>query len=518
MSENQNPQTPALLSPNDPAAGVLLHVTSLPSPYGIGDLGPAAIAWVDRLADAGQRWWQILPLGPTGLGNSPYDPLSTFAGNLHLLSPDWLIEDGLLEPSDCERVDHPTHYVDFDRIRVIKPRLAELAWKNFQSHGSTALREAFAAFCGAQAHWLNDYALFIALKERFSGASFYSWPHEFVRRDPDVIAQARQELAPRIEQARFGQFLFFRQWHRLREHAARRNVRILGDLPFFVSHDSSEVWAHPELFLLDANRQPLVAAGVPPDYFSATGQLWGNPIYDWNAMQRNEYRWWMNRLRALLTLVDAVRLDHFRAFAAAWHVPAGAPTAETGKWVPGPGADFFVQAQYTFGRLPFIAEDLGLITDDVRALRDAFHLPGMRVLQFAFDGDPDNLFLPHMYDENTAVFTGTHDNDTTRGWYAELPEKSRKLVRETLDRPDLDADEVAWALIETAWSSKAGLAIAPLQDLLNLGSDARMNIPGLAAGNWSWRVTEEMLDDQVFERLHELTRRTGREASAVPAR
>lgn len=510
MSENHGSKSPSLLPPNYRASGVLLHVSSLPSPYGIGDLGPGAVAWLDRLSAAGQRWWQILPLGPTGMGNSPYDPLSTFAGNLHLLSPEWMIEDGLLQASDCQLDDFPEDRVDFDRVRVVKPRLVEIAWSNFQNHRTEGLRDDYEQFLAKQSHWLDDYALFIAIKEQHGGICFFDWSEEFARRDRTAIESAEQHLRPRIERARFGQFLFFRQWRRLKRHAADRNIQILGDLPFFVSPDSSEVWAHPELFLLDERRRPAVAAGVPPDYFSATGQLWGNPVYDWEALHRDDYRWWMDRLRALLTLVDSVRLDHFRAFAAAWHVPAGAPTAELGHWVPGPGADFFIQAQYALGKLPFIAEDLGLITDDVRRLRDAFHLPGMRVLQFAFDGDPDNLFLPHMYNENTVAFTGTHDNDTTRGWFESLPEESRELVREYLRRPELRLEEVAWELIKTAWSSRAALAITPLQDILNLGTEARMNVPGQAAGNWTWRATDAMLRSDAFDRLADLTADTDR--------
>lgn len=512
MSKNNGslPSSPSLLPPHYRASGVLLHVSSLPSPYGIGDLGPGAIAWLDRLAAAGQQWWQILPLGPTGMANSPYDPLSTFAGNLHLLSPEWMMEDGLIEASDCPPTHLPSERVDFEYVRATKPRLVEVAYANFQKHRSGPLRDDYERFLTEQGHWVNDFAMFIAIKEQQGGVSFYDWPEELARRDPDALENAKRQLADRMERARFGQFLFLRQWRRLKRHAVDLNIQILGDVPFFVSPDSSEVWAHPELFLLDERRRPKVVAGVPPDYFSETGQLWGNPVYNWDAMRRDDYRWWMDRLRALLTLVDSVRLDHFRAFAAAWHIPAGAPTAESGQWVPGPGAEFFIQAQYAFGKLPFIAEDLGLITEDVRRLRDAFHLPGMRVLQFAFDGDPENLFLPHMYNENTVAFTGTHDNDTTRGWFQSLPEKSRRLVRQHYGKPNLKVEEVAWELIATAWSSRAALAIAPLQDIFNLGTEARMNVPGQAAGNWSWRATDAMFEGDAFDRLRELTAETSR--------
>lgn len=396
------------------AAGLLLHVTSLPSPYGIGDVGPAAITWIDRLADAGQSWWQALPLGPTGYGNSPYSSLSSFAGNGLLISPDWLIEDGLLRPDDCALTSVSQSSVDYNTVIPFKHRLLEKAWTNFSKAGSAELRVAFEQFCHEQAHWLEDYALFRALKIRYNGAYYLEWPTELVRRVPNVLAQARHDLANQIDQVRFAQFLLFRQGERLEKYARAKGVRLIGDLPFFVSPDSSDVWASPELFLLDDELRPRFVAGVPPDYFSVQGQLWGNPVYNWEMLRQTGYRWCLDRVRALLAHVDVIRLDHFRAFAVAWHVPAGAPTAQTGQWMPGPGADFFKAVKKELGRLPFIAEDLGVITADVHALRDQFEVPGTRVLQFAFDGHSDNPHLPQNYRSNIAAYTGTHDNPTSR--------------------------------------------------------------------------------------------------------
>jgi 4-alpha-glucanotransferase len=492
------------------ASGLLLHVTSLPSPYGIGDVGPPAIAWIDRLSDAGQSWWQALPLGPTGYGNSPYQSLSSFAGNGLLISPDWLIEDGLLRPGDCVVPSSSPSAVDYDMVIPFKYQLLEKAWTNFVRAGSVELQIAFEQFCDGQAHWLEDYALFRALKIRYNGAYYLEWPPELVERAPKALDAARRDLANRIDQVRFAQFLLFRQGERLQKHARAKGVRLIGDLPFFVSPDSSDVWANPELFLLHEQRRPRFVAGVPPDYFSAQGQLWGNPVYNWEALRQTGYRWCIDRLRALLAHVDVIRLDHFRAFAAAWHVPAGAPTAQFGQWVPGPGADFFNAVRKDLAGLPFIAEDLGLITADVSALRDEFQIPGTRVLQFAFDGNSSNPYLPHNYTSNAVVYTGTHDNATSRGWYEELPPYHRQNLWHYLNSTQYGSREVAWDLMRLAWSSPAALAIAPLQDLLNLGAEARMNVPGRADGNWSWRCTEEFLSAADFQWLHDLTTSSNR--------
>lgn len=496
------------------SSGVLMHVTSLPSPYGIGDLGPAALAWVDRLHDAGQTWWQALPLGPTGYGNSPYSCLSSFAGNALLVSPDLLIEDGLLSPTDCESGQFLRNSaVDFDKVISFKHGLLDQAWLNFDASARPELQEDFERFCSEEAHWLDDYALFRALKTHLGGANLLDWPDDLRRRSPSAMARVRRDLADHINESRFGQFLLSRHGNSLKEYAHERGVLLIGDLPFFVSLDSSDVWANPEWFHLDTNLRPQFLAGVPPDYFSAKGQLWGNPVYDWEALRHSGFRWCIDRLKSLLAHVDMIRLDHFRAFCAAWHVPPTARTAEPGHWVPGPGAAFFEAVRAELGHLPFIAEDLGIITPDVVALRDKFGLPGTRVFQFGFDGNPGNPHLPHNCVPNTVAYTGTHDNNTTRGWFESLPEHVRQAARNYAAKTGAETGEVAWGFIQSLWSSRSDLAIAPLQDLLNLGAEARMNVPGVATGNWRWRCTEEMFKPSIFDRLRELTISTGRMSS-----
>ena len=496
------------VAPDYRASGLLLHVTSLPSPYGIGDVGPAALRWIDQLHDAGQHWWQSLPLGPTGYGNSPYQSMSSFAGNELLISPDWLIQNGLLRGKDFTLPAFRETFVDYGMVLLFKRRLLKIAWGN--ANTSPGVQIAFEQFCYDQAHWLDDYALFRVLKARYNGAYYLEWPTELVQRVPAALARARRELAKEIDEVRFAQFLLFRQGARLKRHASVKGVRLIGDLPFFVSPDSSDVWANPDLFMLDQQRRAQFVAGVPPDYFSSEGQLWGNPVYNWDALRQTGYRWCIDRIRALLTHVDVIRLDHFRGFAAAWHVPAGATTAKPGQWLPGPGADFFNAVKRELGVLPFIAEDLGLITRDVSALRDEFQIPGTRVLQFAFDGSGDNPYLPHNYVSNTVVYTGTHDNPTSRGWYEELQPYQQENFWRYLNIQQRDSREAAWHLIRLAWSSKAALAIAPLQDLLNLASEARMNVPGRANGNWTWRCSEDMLLTSCFHSLLELTRSSNR--------
>jgi 4-alpha-glucanotransferase len=514
LSDNGAPTIAPPFPPEYRASGLLLHVTSLPSSYGIGDLGSSAFSWIDRLHDAGQRWWQALPLGPTGYGNSPYQAMSSFAGNGLLISPGSLISDGLLQESDSES-RFSADEVDYISVVPFKRRLLETAWANFKAGESRDkdLRSAYDEFCATEAHWLEDYALFRALKEKYRQAYYLEWPAELVRRSPSALAGARRELASQMDQVRFAQFLVFRQADQLKERAHAKGVSLIGDLPFFVSPDSSDVWANPELFLLDEQHRPRFVAGVPPDYFSAQGQLWGNPVYNWYAGRSTGYRWCIDRLRALLAHVDVIRLDHFRGFAAAWHVPAGAPTAQSGQWVVGPGASFFQAVQTELGHLPFIAEDLGVITADVQALRNQFQLPGMRVLQFAFDGHEDNPYLPRNFVHNTVAYTGTHDNATTRQWFEELPDYQRQNLWGCLKRAPGGSADAAPELIRLAWSSRAALAIAPLQDLLNLGSEARMNVPGRADGNWRWRVREDMLSPQAFQWLRDLTETSNRSVS-----
>jgi len=500
--------------PDYRASGLLLHVTSLPSSYGIGDLGPSAFSWVDRLHAAGQGWWQSLPLGPTGYGNSPYQSMSSFAGNAMLISPESLVSDELLAAKDCE-ASFPSDVVDYEAVIPFKIQLLDRAWKNFKAGRGKDLRPEYDEFCAQQEHWLEDYALFRALKAKYHGAYYLDWPEDLVRRSPRALANARRELANQIDQVRFAQFLLFRQGDQLKAFAHSKGLRLIGDLPFFVSPDSSDVWSNPELFLLDEHCRPRFVAGVPPDYFSAQGQLWGNPVYNWDTLRATGYQWSIHRVRALLAHVDAIRLDHFRGFAAAWHVPAGAPTAESGQWIQGPGTQFFEAVRNELGQLPFIVEDLGIITPDVQSLRDQFQLPGTRVLQFAFDGHADNPYLPNNFVRNTVAYTGTHDNAPSRQWYEELPDYQRQNFWSYLKRTPSDRSEAASALISLAWSSMAALAIAPLQDVLNLGAESRMNVPGRATGNWRWRSPGGMLADKAFEWLQELTETSKRSGAAV---
>lgn len=491
-------------------SGILLHVTSLPARFGIGDFGPTARTWIDRLADAGQSVWQVLPLGPMGFGNSPYQLASTFAGNEYLISPELLVTDGLLETSECDRQAFPPGRVRYDAVKAFKRELIDLAWKRFQTATFAPLRKEFDQFCKNEADWLDDYALFVSLQGKFQGESFQEWPKEFVKRDPAALAAAKRELTEQIDRVRFGQFVVFRQMEQLRAYAQSKGVQLIGDMPFFAAPNACDVWANPEFFLLDEQFRSTFVAGVPPDYFSPQGQLWGNPIYRWDAMRADGYSWWVRRFRTLLKSVDVVRLDHFRAFAAAWHIPADAKTALTGEWRPGPGAHFFETIRTKFQGLPFLAEDLGLITPDVIALRDQFQLTGMRVLQFAFDGDPNNPFLPRNFDRNTVAYTATHDNNTTPGWYAGLTKKERDLVRKGLKKPKLKLADASLEMIRQTWESAAALVIAPFQDVLNLGSEHRMNTPGKAKGNWSWRCTPEMMSPANFDPLRALTQATNR--------
>ncbi len=491
------------------SSGILLHVTSLPSRHGIGDLGPSSFSWVDQLHDAGQGWWQALPLGPTGYGNSPYQSLSSFAGNGLLISPEALISEGLLDASDCAS-HFPSDRVDYDCVIPFKEGLLEKAWRRFWSGERRDLRPPYEEFCATQGSWLEDYAFFRALKNKFDNSYYLEWPEDLIQRKPAALTKARRELTREIDRFRFEQFLLLRQADRIKEYAHAKGISLIGDIPFFVSPDSSDAWANPELFLLDERRKPRFVAGVPPDYFSAKGQLWGNPVYNWDALRSTGYRWWIDRIRTLLGHVDVIRLDHFRGFAAAWHVPAGANTAQSGEWVTGPGSSFFQELARELGRFPFIAEDLGTITEDVTLLRDQFQVPGTRVLQFAFDGHTDNPYLPHNFVSNTVAYTGTHDNPPTREWFELLPDSQKETLSSYLKRKLNNCAEAAPALVDLAWSSAAALSVAPLQDVLDLGVGSRMNVPGRTGGNWCWRVTEEMLSTTAFEWLREVTERSKR--------
>lgn len=495
---------------------MLLHVTSLPGPFGIGDLGPAAHAWVDQLAGADQRWWQILPLGPTGESRSPYQCFSAFAGNPLLISPEALVTDGLLAKADLRPARGKDDRVDYAEVTREKERLLRLAWENQRRGGSASLQRAFVAFQTKAADWLDDYALFMALRTAQDGRSWTDWPKPLVRREPAALEAARADLADEIAYQKFTQFLFDRQLDALREHARTRGVGLIGDIPIFVSAESSDVWTNPDLFELDRNRRPTAVAGVPPDMFSKTGQRWGNPLYDWKAMAADGYTWWMKRLRAMLDQADVVRLDHFRGFDAFWRVPASSPTAAEGKWVDGPGEAFFRAAEKTIGELPLIAEDLGVITERTAALRDQFRLPGMRVLQFAMGGDNHSIHLPHEFVRECVAYTGTHDNDTTAGWYRTLVSKGkRQWVSYAGDEGRSDP---AWAAIRLAWASVAALAITPVQDVLSLPTAARMNFPGRADGNWRWRMAGPRAIDQGLQRLRDLTLTYGRDGVSGPIR
>lgn len=483
------------------SAGVLLHPTSLPGPFGVGDFGPVAYRWVETLAAMKQTWWQILPLGPTGAGDSPYQSFSAFAGDITLLSPELLERDGLVSTSLWSGQQFSADNVDYPHVKPFKAALLREAWNIFHAGKVAYLKDEFTAFVEQEAAWLDDYALFTAIRDSLGGPALPDWPKKFLRREPSALAAVEKTLADDIGLHKFGQFLFDRQWQALKRFANERGIKILGDAPIFVALDSSDVWANSDQFLLDANRNPSVVAGVPPDYFCEDGQHWGNPIYDWVRMEETGFAWWVARVRRQLRQVDLIRLDHFRGFVQAWHVPAGETTARKGRWVNGPGVALFEKLRAAIGGLPLIAEDLGLITPDVIALRDQLGLPGMRVLQFALSG-PDNLHWPHNFIPNCACYTGTHDNETSNGWYANIPEKDRHYLGIMLGH---FANDPAWELLRMAWGSVATIAIAPLQDVLSLGNEARMNKPGVAEGNWRWRFRTDQFRQELVNRLGDLT-------------
>ncbi len=502
------------------SSGILLHPTSLPGPHGIGDLGSAAYQFLDFLSASRQQLWQVLPLGPTGYGDSPYQSFSAFAGNPLLINLERLVEKGLLSQGDLDD-NQPLFYAErVDYGPVIDYKMSRLyqAYQNFETHYED--KHAYHVFCNQQAEWLDDFALFMALKYDNGGGPWVEWPVELIQRDPVTLDAARQRLSNIIGYQKFMQWLFFEQWWAVKTEANARGIRIIGDIPIFVAHDSADVWANPHLFYLDDMGNPTVVAGVPPDYFSATGQRWGNPLYRWDLMQRNGFAWWIKRFRAMLTMVDIIRIDHFRGFEDYWEIPAEEPTAVKGRWVAGPRAAFFEAMQGALGdSLPVIAEDLGIITQAVTALRKQFDLPGMAVIQFAFGSGTSNEFLPHHYEHNTVVYTGTHDNETTMGWFR------RADTTGTTDDPAVVAaerhfarqyarilvdDEAHWDLIRLGWMSVADIAIAPMQDLLGLGNEARMNYPSSESGNWQWRLHPEQLTAEIIHRIRELTEVYGR--------
>ncbi len=494
------------------ASGILLHPTSLPGPYGIGDLGDAAYRFVDDLCAADQTYWQILPLGPTGYGDSPYQCFSSFAGNTLLISPQRLLEEGLLDAADLASVPpFSLDTVDFGWVIPWKAGLLRTAFQRFQNGATPAQRDSFYAFCQQQAPWLDDYALFMTFKEAHDGAVWSDWERPLTLRDPAALADAKRQHLEAFQAQQFYQWVFSRQWNDVREYAHKKGIQIIGDVPIFVAYDSADVWANPHFFFLDENGRPSVMAGVPPDYFSPTGQLWGNPLYRWDAMAASSYAWWVHRIKSTLNMVDVLRIDHFRGFVGNWEVPAGETTAVKGRWVKGPGAGLFQALQNSLGRLPLVAEDLGVITPEVVALREQFALPGMKVLQFAFGSGPANEHLPHNHQRNTLVYTGTHDNDTTLGFFASKEASEDLAYAARYMRSD--GRDIVWDVIRAAWGSVAHTAIVPLQDVLSLGGEARFNFPSRPSGNWGWRCTEGAFTEDLQKRLADLTWLYGRKRS-----
>jgi 4-alpha-glucanotransferase len=497
------------------ASGILLHPTSLPGRFGCGDLGPEAYRFLEFLVESKQRLWQVLPLGPTGYGDSPYQSFSAFAGNPLLISLDKLVEEHLLLPSDLEESpSFPKDRVDYGSVIEFKTALLKISFENFKAASRQDTRDGFETFCRQNSTWLDDFALFMALKEAHRGAVWNMWEPDIAGRQPEAMERWAQVLAGPVQRHKYLQFQFFKQWSALKQFANEQGISLIGDIPIFVAHDSADVWAHPELFYLDDEGRPTVVAGVPPDYFSRTGQLWGNPLYRWQVIKERGYTWWIDRVKATLATVDIIRLDHFRGFEAYWEVPATEETAVNGRWVKGPGADLFHALRVAFSthNLPIIAEDLGVITPEVEAIRDHFEFPGMRVLQFAFDDGMTNLHTPYQYPRNCVVYTGTHDNDTSLGWFRNSGKPEETAL--ALKYLGTKGREFHWDFIRLALSSVADTAIIPLQDALGLDSEARMNYPSEASGNWSWRYLPDALTAEIKERLAEMTEVYGRAGEA----
>jgi 4-alpha-glucanotransferase len=471
------------------SAGIFLHPTSLPSPFGIGDLGGAAYEWISTLHRCGHSYWQMCPLGPTGYGDSPYQCLSSFAGNTLLISPVKMMEEGLLTRSDIDSFSAlPEDHVDFPAVDKEKEKLFRKAYGKFKPS------DAFYSFCDTEKYWLDDYALYKVIKNRISQKAWNAWDVPLKLRYPSALGTVKQFEEKEILYHKFLQFVFHSQWAELKAFAGGQGIGIIGDVPVYVALDSADSWSSPDYFEFDENCNPLRVAGVPPDYFSASGQLWGNPLYKWDFMKEDGYSWWISRIKKTLQLVDVIRLDHFRGFESFWAVPAGRTDAVKGDWVQGPGIDFFNRLKGALGNLPLIAEDLGNITPQVIGLRVATGIPGMKVLQFAFDGDPTNWHLPYNIISENIVYTGTHDNDTTRGWFTHLPDSEKAMVLEYLNSDELDMVD---DFVRTAYASPAHLCVVPLQDVFGLDSSHRMNMPGTTSGNWQWRCTMHMMSDDL---------------------
>lgn len=497
----------------------MLHPTSLPGAFGIGEFGDEAYQFVDFLEQAGQSYWQILPLGPTGYGDSPYQCFSAFAGNTHLISTQKLFDEGFLSEEEInERPDFTADKVDFGGVYEWKNKILPKAYERFRATTSVDLRGKFETFCQLNASWLDDYALYRAIKASQNQKAWYEWEEPLRLRYEYALKHALEKLETEIQAQKFYQFLFFKQWMELKKYANEKNIKIVGDVPIFVALDSADVWCNPREFKLNEDGSPKVVAGVPPDYFSKTGQLWGNPIYNWERMQLNGFHWWIERMRFVLKTVDVVRVDHFRGFAAAWEVPGKDKTAENGRWVNVPGKELFTALQNALSELPVMAEDLGVITPDVEELRDSFGFPGMRILQFAFGGDTKNHDLPHNYIQNSVAYTGTHDNDTAIGWFNSQAglgstRDESQVTKEhdfCLEYLNCEDKEINWDFIRAVWASVANTAMTPMQDLLGLGNEARMNLPASSEGNWQWRCREEDFSQEIADRLRKLTEIYGR--------
>jgi len=498
------------------ASGILLHPTSLPSRGGVGDLGPGAYEFVDFLAASRQGLWQVLPLGPLGKCNSPYSATSAFAGNPLLISPERLVDRGWIGREHLESLPNGCAAVDYEQVRAAKLPLLRDAACNFLEQSRPQEHERFRLFCRENAAWLDDFVLFDVLRQLYRTGNWNRWPRELARRQPEALEKARRGLARELDIARVIQFAFFEQWRALHRRCAQLGIKIIGDVAIFVSYDSADVWTHPDLFHLDDQLEPYVVAGVPPDAFSATGQRWGNPLYRWDVLKSRGYDWWVDRMKAALASCDILRLDHFLGFYHYWEIPASEPTAVNGRWVDGPRDDLFQALRQALGKLPLIAEDLGLITDEVRALRQRLELPGMRVMQFGFGNPGAHIYLPHQYERNTVVYTGTHDNDTILGWWRSgATEQERCHASAYLGH---DPEGMNWAFIRAALASIADLCVVPLQDVLGLGSEARMNVPSRADGNWTWRYEPGALTGELASRLATLAEVADRDHHLSAAR
>lgn len=491
-------------------AGILLHPTSLPSKYGIGDLGKEAYNFINFMEDSGQRLWQVFPLGPTGYGDSPYQCFSAFAGNPLLISPDLLIEDNLLNEKDVENIpEHNPNHIDYGAVINYKYSLLKKAYENFKNNGKT-LDEECGEFCEANKEWLNDFALFMACKNYHGGKVWAEWDKEIAFRQGDAVAKWTEKLKDEVDYNKFLQFTFNKQWKAVEEYAHSKNIKIIGDIPIFIAYDSSDLWANRNLFTVNDEGKLDTVAGVPPDYFSATGQLWGNPLYKWDVMEKNNFEWWTQRFSKMFELVDIVRIDHFRGFEAYYSIPGDAETAEKGTWIKAPGEKLFNVIRDRLGQLPIIAEDLGIITKEVEELRDKFNFPGIKILQFAFGEDNETKFLPHNHPKNCVVHTGSHDNDTTRGFFEKEKQEGSGIFEWAQDYLHYYGDDICFATVKAAYRSVANIVIIPMQDMLNLGTEARMNFPGKLGGNWTWRFTWEQIPadlPQTYKRLTEIYER-----------